>query len=76
MITIIDTETKESIVCETFADAARIVNVQAKSLRDWCKCKTDLKQRPWEVKNGYEIYFNTKIKRANTGFALRLLSQI
>jgi hypothetical protein len=73
MITIIDTETKESIVCETFTDAAKIINIQAKTLRGWCKCKTDLKQRPWEVKNGYEIYFNTTFKRANTGFAIPML---
>jgi len=74
MITIIDTETKESIVCETFTDAAKIVNVQAATLRGWAKCKHDLKQRPWEVKNGHEIYFDTTIKRANTGFALKPLS--
>jgi len=73
MITIIDTETKEVFVYQSYTDAAKKVSVQPATLRNWCKTKTTMKQRPWEVKDGFEIYFKTEFVKSNTGFSINPL---
>jgi hypothetical protein len=73
MITIIDTETKKGFVFERYTDAAKKLNMPANTLRNWGKTKFAMNQRPWEVTDKFEIYYDCTLVKAKTGFALNPL---